>query len=302
MFPATSIRHISRDLDVSLPSIRWHLKLLQEAGVVTLVSIGKFRVAFPEMLIDPQDVSAYALLNTENGWKIFNTILSSPGTSHLWLKKEMGMSTQNLSVWMRKFASQELIAVVKDGRRNRYFPTALLIEIEKRERERRNRFKKHILNKLNLDGVSPEVLESTGNNYTLRLHVAEKNYTLKLHLTPLKTIVEGRDAFFREMEAWRLLPAPDEKKSGAHPNPLQKVAEKISRPSEESAGKAGESPVSKSNRKEDAAPISEKKAAAAVTVKDAVGEERGKNEGLAKKLKKVITTEEEKKEEIANDQ
>ena len=207
-YPGSNMRMISRDMGVGLPSVRWHLDHLMEMGFIEGKSLGKFKVFYPSRFINPDYLGIYALLNTERGRGIFKQILLKGGINHQALSQETGMSPQNLGAWIKKFESLELVAPVKDGRNNRYFATILVSEIEKVERNHRNVFKRYILNKLNQDGVNPKIVESSGTRYVLELKVADESYFLKLHLTPLKTILDGREAFFRVFP-------PEEKKEKA---------------------------------------------------------------------------------------
>ncbi len=197
-YPGSNMRMVSRDMGVGLPSARWHLIHLVEMGVIESRSIGKFKIFYPTRFINPDYVKVYALLNNEKGRLIFSNILENGGICHSDLARELDISSQNLGGWMKKFEELELVAKVRDGRNNRYYPTIIVSEMESMEREQRNAFKRHILNKLNMDGVNPQILESTGNKYLLELTVGKRKYLLKLNLTPLKTILDGRSAFQRE--------------------------------------------------------------------------------------------------------
>lgn len=197
-YPGSNMRMVSRDMGVGLPSARWHLIHLVEMGVVESRSIGKFKIFFPTRFINSDYLNVYALLNNDKGRLIFNIILENGGVCHSDLARELGISSQNLGGWMKKFEELEIVAKVRDGRNNRYYPTIIVSEMESMEREQRNAFKRHILNKLNADGVNPKILESTGNRYLLELTVGKNKYLLKLNLTPLKTILDGRSAFQRD--------------------------------------------------------------------------------------------------------
>lgn len=197
-YPCSNMRMISRDMGIGLPSARWHLDHLKDMGFVERKEIGKFKIFYPGRFIEKDFVETYALLNKEQARSIFKRVLAKGGITHQNLANDVGLSPQNLGGWVKKFEKLGLITPVKDGRINRYFPTVLVSEMEKMERSHRNGFKRFILNKLHQDGVNPHVSESSGNRYVLEIKVGGETFYLKLLLTPLRTILEGRDSFFRE--------------------------------------------------------------------------------------------------------
>ena len=167
-------------------------------GFIERQEIGKFKVFYPCRFLKRDFVESYALLNKDQARDIFKIVLEKGGISHQELSEGTNLSPQNLGGWIKKFEAVGLIAPVKDGRMNRYFPTVMVSEMESIERGHRNGFKRFILNKLHLDGVNPKVVESSGNRYVLEIKVGRDSYYLKLTLTPLRTILEGRAAFVRE--------------------------------------------------------------------------------------------------------
>ena len=197
-YPCSNMRMVSRDMGIGLPSARWHLDHLRGMGFIEYKDIGKFKIFYPSRFISKEFVEAYALMNKEQARTIFKWVLGKGGISHQDLANGAGLSPQNLGGWIKKFEELEMITPVKDGRINRYFPTILVSEMEKMERNQRNGFKRFILNKLHQDGVNPRVSESSGNRYVLDIKVGGESYYLKLSLTPLRTILDGRDSFLRE--------------------------------------------------------------------------------------------------------
>ena len=197
-YPCSNMRMISRDMDIGLPSARWHLDHLKRMGFIEYKDIGKFKVFYPNRFIDREYAAVYALLNKDQARSLLNAVLAGPGIDHQELSVRTELGTQTLGGWIKKFEEVGMITTVKDGRNNRYFPTVLVSEMEKMERSHRIGFKRYILNKLHQDGVNPQVSKSTGNLFILDIKVGSDIYSLTLSLNPLRTILDGRDHFLRE--------------------------------------------------------------------------------------------------------
>ncbi|UCH88875.1 MAG: winged helix-turn-helix transcriptional regulator [Thermoplasmata archaeon] len=186
--PCDNLTQISRKINISLPTAKFHLDKLGDNGYVISKQLGKKQVFYLVDMVSDDIVEILAVLNEEMVNKIYKKIQEMPGISQKELCETWDISHQGISRYLKKMLDLELIREMKTGRYVRYFTTDLLTRLEKENKARLRGFKKIILHTLKKEGLKPDLIRSTEKELVVTIKLGREVSTLKLHARPFTSI------------------------------------------------------------------------------------------------------------------
>jgi DNA-binding MarR family transcriptional regulator len=189
-YPCSRLSKIARDLDISNAATKWHLERLCENDFISKVDVKKQTVFYPANMIDEKDIIIFSAVNHERAIPILRKILTKSGISQKDLLNEVALNQRTVVRHAGELEHVGLIESIQDGKFMRYYPTKLLPKKSDDYRRRAARFRKHLLNILKKDGVSPKVIRSTDHALHVRITAGETKSTLELGTQPFASVLE----------------------------------------------------------------------------------------------------------------
>lgn len=121
------LHQISEDLDLSTTNAVWHLRKLQEAGLVESKKFNGYRIFYPvEGGVEAQKLSiGVNVLGNDNARRIFEHLAREPGHHQRQIARSLDINHGTVRWHLRKMRKAEMVVETKKGNATKYFPTDL---------------------------------------------------------------------------------------------------------------------------------------------------------------------------------
>jgi DNA-binding MarR family transcriptional regulator len=191
-YPASHLRKISRDLDFSTQTAKWHLVKLTEGGLISSYKIGKKHV-FVQLkdIITITEAQVLSLLHDNETKQIIHFIDENPEPTQKEMEESLGIYQQKLSRILTSLEKHDIVAYEKRGREKVYSLTALLKDLRSSFDNRFNTFQTLLLSALRGDGVAPKIKGSTLRILSVEIDMGgNKKAVLKIQKNPLRNLLK----------------------------------------------------------------------------------------------------------------
>lgn len=187
-YPCSRLEAISKDLELTAPTVKWHLEKMTDSSFISLKKVGRTAVFYPSNMTELSDIEILAVLNLEKTGFIFSVILEKGGIAQNELCKLVGASPQAVIRYTSRLEKLGLVNSVGDGRYKRYYATSLISELQESRGKRTKYFREYILGKLKDDALRPQIIRSTDKEILVRITAGGKEVTLELKTSPFTTV------------------------------------------------------------------------------------------------------------------
>jgi DNA-binding transcriptional ArsR family regulator len=185
--PGAPVRELGREAGIAPPSVLWHLGKLVGSGAVSRARLGSRTVYYPSGMVAPADLELLAALADRSRVSAVRRVLESPGLAQGELSGGEGVSGRTLGA----LASRGVLAVVRDGRHRRYYPSPLLSQKRAHYDRRARRFRQALMALLEREGLSPEAERYNSTFLDVRVRLGTRPESLRLLCNPFA--LEARD-------------------------------------------------------------------------------------------------------------
>ncbi len=120
--PFTNVAQLARSLRTTPPSVRWHLSVLEEAGLVQTRREGRARVAHVPGTTDAHKTRALEALRRPRALLLLRTVSQSPGMTVAEVARAAQTSPQSARRGLQSLAAVGFVESVRDGRNLRSYP------------------------------------------------------------------------------------------------------------------------------------------------------------------------------------
>lgn len=189
LFPCSYQRRISEGLNLSYPTVAWHLQKLREAGYVQEKVLGGRRVYVPPGMVCEDALQVLALLNKPGYSALFLIAAKEPGLSAGDISSSVHLGKENCRNRLRELEKVRLISSITDGKYRRYFPTDKLEELSKKNRKSLRQFKKMLRKMLEQDRLSPQVTLSRSREAEISFRIGRRSRRLFIPADPFSSIL-----------------------------------------------------------------------------------------------------------------
>ena len=118
--PGSHLRKISRGLDISLSTLRYHIGFLEKKDLIVGRREKNLKVYFTVGRIGGADKNVASLLQQKRFRDIVLTILINPGDTHADLSDRLDLKPPTLSKYMKVLEKRGIVDVVREGRCKKY--------------------------------------------------------------------------------------------------------------------------------------------------------------------------------------
>ncbi len=189
-YPCNHINGIVRDLNLSYPTVKWHIDLLIKQEFVSSKTVGNKTVFYPYNMISEKDVDLFSFLNKNKARELYLLLIEKPGLTQKEICNFSKMSNRTVISYLYDLTNFGFIVVRKDGIYRRYYPSKLINELIESYRDRMNNFRKDIKRKLIKDGLNPVVVRAQDNLLQIQIGDQKKYSILKIFANPIITILD----------------------------------------------------------------------------------------------------------------
>ncbi len=156
-FPCASQASIVKRFQRSYGSIRWHLDVLMEMGVLNKSDVFQ-GIYYPVGYILPPDIRPIAHLQRGPYRKIFRYVLKNPGANNRQIAEFRDLHKSRITQIKNKLLSLGLLEEIKEGRERHLYVSSFLKERRNVLRENSDIYRALLKDILTKDGVKSEYL------------------------------------------------------------------------------------------------------------------------------------------------
>jgi len=118
--PGTHLRQISRDLDIYLSTLRYHLDYLEENGLIVGQKENNLKIYFASGKLNPEEKNFTPLLQQKRFRDVILVVIDSPGSTSLQIANELSMNPKTASKYINILEQRGMLSHEKVGREKRY--------------------------------------------------------------------------------------------------------------------------------------------------------------------------------------
>ncbi|MFW9916722.1 MAG: winged helix-turn-helix transcriptional regulator [Candidatus Thorarchaeota archaeon] len=118
--PGTHLRRISRELNLSLSTLRYHLDFLEQKGLIVSQKELNLKVYFVVGELGSKDKKISPLLQQKRFRDIILLVLLTPGSTHGEIIEKLSIKPSTLSKYIRILEERQILEHEQVGREKRY--------------------------------------------------------------------------------------------------------------------------------------------------------------------------------------
>lgn len=189
-FPCSHQKRIAGGLELSNPTVRWHLEKLMRGGYVMSTEVSGRVVYYPsEMIAGDRAIATFFWMGDREVNSLFRAVLENQGATIEELAETMEGGRSKVRSALTTLERLGLIVPVVDGRFKRYFPTDEVSNIESENVKRLRQFKRFLMKKLEEDRLNPEVRMSRTREAEIQIRIGRTRSFLYIPPEPLTNVI-----------------------------------------------------------------------------------------------------------------
>ncbi len=118
--PGVHLRKISRDINIHLSTLRYHLDYLEMKGLITCQKEENLKLYFVSGKLSPHEKKLTPLLQQKRFRDIIITIIESPDIISSQIAEKLSINSSTVSKYLNILEQKEIISHKKIGREKRY--------------------------------------------------------------------------------------------------------------------------------------------------------------------------------------
>ncbi|MFX0117224.1 MAG: winged helix-turn-helix transcriptional regulator [Candidatus Hodarchaeota archaeon] len=196
--PGTYFHQIGEILNIPTGTLAWHLKKLQEDGLLGTVKHGGKRIYFPIALRSPEVEKIFTILQNETTQRIFLYVVNNSAQTQTEIAQELDLHHDTARYHLSALESVELVELIRDGRTVRASKGPAAIRLQQGSLNViSDAFVAFLTSKLIEGCLHPEIVQQTSERLVLRIEC------------PV-----GEDIMLSlDLSEWKILEAFDEEKT-----------------------------------------------------------------------------------------
>lgn len=119
--PGSHLRKISRDLDISLGTLRYHLDYLEKKGEISFQKQNNLKVYFRSDRLKPHEKMLTPILQQKHYHDIILALIEHPGLTFSQIANKLSMGNSSASKYINILEDQDILFHRKSGREKKYY-------------------------------------------------------------------------------------------------------------------------------------------------------------------------------------
>ena len=187
-YPCSHTRGLSRDLDISLTTINWHLGQLVEYGYIESKSDQGKRLYWPIGMLEMEHVGLIGCLQNDIPDNVLKTLSRSPGQRQMDMVSELNVRQQNLDFWLRRMQKLEIIERRGKGIGTTFYISGKLADIVESYDSTAKSYSEFLFNLFTQDGLRPIRPRFRGSRLGMDIRPPAGKRRIHLECSPLASI------------------------------------------------------------------------------------------------------------------
>ncbi len=189
--PCSHLREISRATNYSPQTVRWHMRKLTEANLITESVIGKKKIFTPmKNIITTEECKVLTHLKTDYAKIVYLAIEHNPKITQKKLCETLDIYQQRLSLVLHKLIISGLIFEDKIGRVKAYSVTNKIEELKEGFTRKSEGFIIVLMDALKADSLNPKIESSPEDTIIIRVTIGGgESAVLHINKNPIYTIL-----------------------------------------------------------------------------------------------------------------
>lgn len=119
--PGVHMRQLSRDLEMPLGTLEYHLHHMESADLLSTREDGRFKAYFTNTMMDRRDKDVLYWLRQRIPRRISTALLLHPGWTHRDLIADVGVGASTVTFHIKKLLNAAIVREERHGRMKRYW-------------------------------------------------------------------------------------------------------------------------------------------------------------------------------------
>ncbi|MFX0114234.1 MAG: winged helix-turn-helix transcriptional regulator [Candidatus Hodarchaeota archaeon] len=168
--PGTYFHRIGEVLDIPAGTLAWHLKKLQENGLIGTIKHGGRRIFFPIGLRSPEAEKIFTVLLNDTTRRIFLYVVNNSAQTQTEIAQNLDLHHDTTRYHLSALENVELIELIRDGRTVRASKGPAAIRLQERSLNVISEsFVAFLTSKLIEGCLHPEIVQQTSERLILRI-------------------------------------------------------------------------------------------------------------------------------------
>lgn len=174
--PGNYFLNIANTLDIPQGTVAWHLKKLQNAGLLETIKFGGKKIYFSPELRHPEIEKAFAVLKSKGAQQIFQFIINHRGTYQSEIARALNQHHDTVRHHITKLLEVNLIEFSKKKRSAHYFIGSIGKKILRGNIEVISRaYIGELFSKLRMECLIPTLLDYSDRHMTIKISCPESD-------------------------------------------------------------------------------------------------------------------------------
>ncbi|MFQ6107138.1 MAG: helix-turn-helix domain-containing protein [Thermoplasmata archaeon] len=188
--PSSHLRQLSRDLEIPAQTLKWHLKELEEAGVLSSVPRGNKRCYFIPARIEREDAKTLSLLSDDMNRRIVSLLARRGPLPQKGIFTILGTYRQLVQPRLRTLEEAGFVRSTMQGRERTYQIANEISELRDGYLQRKGEISKAIRKILDDDGLAPKVSKTLARSAIYRIDTGIGREEIEAFFDPLAAVEE----------------------------------------------------------------------------------------------------------------
>lgn len=189
-YPASSVSKVSREVDLTPNTVKWHLAALKRNEYINEDRVDNRSIFYPLNFVDSAEVHMLAVLNDQTCGQIFSHVYTSPGRTQKELKEDLSLTQNTAGYFLRKLTHIGVLEEVQNGKFKYYYPSKLLLRKIEERRGRAMEYTNYLFSRLRADGMEMSDAKVTGETLTFRLRYRKNEEIMSFTINPFIALMK----------------------------------------------------------------------------------------------------------------
>ncbi len=189
-YPASSVSKISREVDLTPNTVKWHLAALKRFEYVSEDRVDNRSIFYPLNFVDSAEVHMLAVLNDETCGEIFSHVFNQPGRTQKELKESMKLTQNTAGYFLRKLTHIGVLEEIQNGKFKYYYPSKLVSEKLNERNSRSTEYTNYLFSKLHSDGMETTEFKMSGDRVSFKIRYRKGEETMSFTVNPFVSFLK----------------------------------------------------------------------------------------------------------------
>ncbi len=189
--PFMHLRELARETGIPVGTADWHLKILEQAKIISVFKNGNRYCYYPYGWIEEEDLQCLSALQDNTSRTIISLVMKEPGLSQTEIARKLGKYQQYVQPHIAQLQECDFLVSKREGRKKVYSIDDRLYELQDKYQDKMGSYWKGVLEVLQEDGLNPKIQGKSKVLMKVRMDDGQNVFFIRIRANPVKTILKG---------------------------------------------------------------------------------------------------------------